>query len=424
MNKANFLFSALCLIFLLNSCVKDDCTRMMTYTKFDPVYKTYDEIRVDPVVEPARDLINPGKIYLFGSMILVNEIDEGVHVIDNSNPASPVKLAFIAIPGNVDIAMSGTILYADNYVDLLAIDIADVQNIRLKKRVNDAFPNFGAHPDKGVIVKYDAREVTEEVKCSEAGNPGRMTTDMLMAQNMNSGGVSAASGGGSREAIGIGGSMARFAVISQNLYVVDNTDLHVYDINVTDNPTRVNQLQVGWGWGIETIFPYQDKLFIGSNTGMFIYDNSDPQNPTYMSQFMHADVCDPVFVDGNFAYVTLRSGTRCQDFQNQLDVVDISDLMNPSLVSSTSLTNPQGLSVSNEKLYLCDGRDGLKVFDVADKFNIGQNQLFHDGSFSAYDAITIPNANILLVVGEDGFFQYNTTSPASLQLLSHIPVQK
>ena len=52
---------------------------------------------------------------------------------------------------------------------------------------------------------------------------------------------------------------------------------------------------------------------------MYIYDNSNPHNPTYMSQFEHAEVCDPVFIEGNFAYVTLRSGSRCNGFQNQLD---------------------------------------------------------------------------------------------------------
>ena len=358
----------------MSACVKDDCKRVMTYTKYEPIYKTYDEIRIDPVVEPGRDLINPGKIYLYGSLILINEIDEGIHVIDNANPSSPAKIAFIAIPGNLDIAMSGTTLYADNYIDLLAIDITDIQNIRLEKRVNDAFPNYGTDPDLGVLVKYNAEEVTEEVICDDPAIWG--TPQIEPFTSVSTGGVSAAAGSGSREAIGIGGSMARFAIDGQNLYVVDNQDMHIFDITVPEDPTRVNQLQIGWGWGIETIFPYQDKLFIGSNTGMFIYDNSNPQNPTYLSEFEHADVCDPVFVNGNFAYITLRSGTRCQGFINQLDVIDISDILNPSLISTTALTNPQGLSVENDKLYLCDGADGLKVFDVADKFNIGQNQLF------------------------------------------------
>lgn len=430
MYKRNVFFAAVAMLFLMASCVKDDCTRVMTYTKHTPVYKTLEEIRVDPTVEPARDLKNPGKIYLYGNLILINEKGEGVHVIDNANPSSPNKLAFISIPGNIDIAMSGNTLYADNYIDLLAIDVSNIQNARLKKRVPNAFPDYGTDPELGILVAYNSEEVTEEVRCDDhstmQGNQwgGMQNIDMMANNGVNNAGVSANVGGAGREAIGIGGSMARFGINGQHLYVVDNQDMHIFDISNSEDPTRVNQVTVGMGWGIETIFPYQDKLFIGSNTGMFIYDNSNPQNPTYLSEFIHADVCDPVFVDGNFAYVTLRSGTNCQGFSNQLDVVDITNITNPTLVSSTNMHNPHGLTVNDDKLYLCDGSDGLKVFDVTDKNAIGQNQLFHDNSFPAYDAITIPRANAVMVIGKDGFYQYNTANPASLELLSHIPVNK
>lgn len=427
MYKRNVFFAAVAMLFLMASCVKDDCTRVMTYTKHTPVYKTLAEIRVDPTVEAARDLKNPGKIYLYGNLILINEKGEGVHVIDNANPSSPAKLAFISIPGNIDIAMSGNTLYADNYIDLLAIDVTNIQNATLTKRVQNAFPDYGTDPDLGILVAYNSEEVTEEIKCDDQNammqtQPWMNNNNMAMMDNAGNAGVSANVGGSGREAIGIGGSMARFGINGQHLYIVDNQDMHIFDISNSQDPNRVNQVTVGMGWGIETIFPYQDKLFIGSNVGMFIYDNSNPQSPTYLSEFQHADVCDPVFVDGNFAYVTLRSGTNCQGFSNQLDVVDISNITNPTLVSSTNMHNPHGLTVEDDKLYLCDGSDGFKVFDLADKQAIGQNQLFHDNSIPAYDAITIPRADAVMVIGKDGFYQYNTSDPAALQLLSHIPV--
>lgn len=426
MYKKNVFFAAVAMLFLMASCVKDDCSRVMTYTKYTPVYKTLAEIRVDPTVEPARELKNPGKIYLYGNLILINEKGEGVHVIDNANPSAPAKLAFISIPGNIDIAMSGNTLYADNYIDLLAIDVSNIQNAHLQKRVQNAFSDLGVDPDLGILVAYTSEEVTEEVGCDDqsfmAQNQwGNMQTIDNTGTGANAG-VSANVGGSGREAIGIGGSMARFGINGQHLYIVDNQDMHIFDISNSQNPTRVNQVNVGMGWGIETIFPYQDKLFIGSNVGMFIYDNSNPQNPTYLSEFQHSDVCDPVFIDGNFAYVTLRSGTNCQGFTNQLDVIDITNITNPTLVSSTEMHNPHGLTIEDDKLYLCDGSDGFKVFDIADKQAIGQNQLFHDSSIPAYDAITIPRADAVLVIGKDGFYQYNTSNPAALQLLSHIPV--
>jgi hypothetical protein len=48
-----------------------------------------------------------GKLFIQGHYIFLNEVDKGIHVIDNSNPAQPRNVAFIDIPGNVDLAVKG-----------------------------------------------------------------------------------------------------------------------------------------------------------------------------------------------------------------------------------------------------------------------------------------------------------------------------
>ena len=79
---------------------------------------------------------------------------------------------------------------------------------------------------------------------------------------------------------------------------------------------------------------------------MQIFDNSNPSEPIHLSTFAHARVCDPVVVNDDYAFVTLRSGDRCSGFVNQLDVVDIKDLENPKLVKSYPMDNPHGLGVA------------------------------------------------------------------------------
>lgn len=420
----NLLFAVSGLLLLSTSCTKDSCKRTITHIKYEPVYKTVNEIRVNPTVEGPRELEDPGKIYLYGTTLLINERSEGVHVVDNSNPSAPVRTAFIKIPGNIDIAMRGNTLYADNYIDLLAIDIADLQNIRVTERVKDAFPAYGVDPQRGLLVDYDETEVTETIDCSEPNfdmmDPRMMNSQAVNTTGATGGGATGASGGAARQAVGIGGSMARFAINGQVLYIVDETSLSVYDIANPAMPSYVSQVNIGRG--IETIFPYRDRLYIGSTQGMFIYDNTNPHNPSFLSEFQHATACDPVFVQGNFAYVTLRGGTPCGSFNNQLDVIDVSDVYNPTLISTTNTTNPHGLSIDDDHLYLCDGNDGLKVFDIQNKQNL--TQLFHEPSTPAYDAITLPNSNVVMVVGKDGFYQYNTSNPSSLQLLSHMEVKE
>ena len=92
---------------------------------FEPVYLSYENLRKSVEIEEPRDISRTGKIYVKDLFLFINEYHEGVHVLDNSDPENPDIIAFIPIPGNVDIAVQGNILYADSYVDLVAIDISD-----------------------------------------------------------------------------------------------------------------------------------------------------------------------------------------------------------------------------------------------------------------------------------------------------------
>lgn len=101
------------------------------YADFD----TWDEI----ISLPAQPIENLGKIYYKDPYIFVNERFKGIHVFDNSDPTQPTPIAFIQIYGSEDIAISGNILYADNYTDLVAIDISDLNNVRVVNRVENLY---------------------------------------------------------------------------------------------------------------------------------------------------------------------------------------------------------------------------------------------------------------------------------------------
>ncbi|MCH2046022.1 MAG: hypothetical protein MK212_18045 [Saprospiraceae bacterium] len=418
MKKLSFLATTLIGMSLLSSCMKDTCTQQVTYIKDIPIYMTTDEVRQPIETEASRVLEEPGKIYLYADYVLVNELNKGVHIIDNSDPSNPKPISFINIPGNVDIAMKGSVLYADNYMDLLAIDISNPNEATVLKRVESVFPTFGVNPDNEneILVGYRQEEVTETVDCNWNGGWGNQWGVMEVGVLNGSSGSKSFSAGRS---IGIGGSMARFTITGNHLYTVDHQDLHVVSILDMADPTEVNRVSVAPG--IETIFPHEDKLFIGGNTGMDIYDCADPSNPSYLSRFEHAFACDPVFVDGDIAYITLRQETACQTGWNQLQVVDISTITAPSLMATYTMENPHGLSVRDEVLYLCEGDFGLKTFDLTDKLTIDQNLLGQIDT-RAYDVIVVPNTDRILLVGDDGFYQYNISDPSSLQLISKLEV--
>ncbi|MGI8638249.1 MAG: hypothetical protein ACR2KZ_22885, partial [Segetibacter sp.] len=117
-------------VLLLQGCLKDTATK--TYTVYSPVYKSVAEVRASIKNDAPSPIAKPGKIVVLGKYIFLNEVDKGVHIIDNTNPAAPVNKYFISIPGNLDLAVKGNTLYADLYKDLVTIDMSNPSAIAVK----------------------------------------------------------------------------------------------------------------------------------------------------------------------------------------------------------------------------------------------------------------------------------------------------
>ncbi len=417
----SFLFAALAIC--MQSCIEDKCTEQRTYTYYEPVYLLSEDIRIDIQAESPRELRSPGKIYFHNQYVFINEVREGIHVINNMNPSNPINEAFVPIPGNLDIAVKGNILYADNYMDLLAINITNPTAPTLEKRVEDVFSWYAYNEEFGYNVHYERTDRTEELDCNHEwyGHFGvqhdggvllesTFDSDVFMPTSTNNSGAAQQS---------VAGSMARFGIAGEYLYALDEGNMDVYSIATANCPEMKNEVYVGWS--IETLFPYGDHLFIGASDGMYIFNNTDPENPYEESKFEHARACDPVYVSGERAFVTLRNGNiECDGFENQLDILDIRDLSNPVLIRSYNMDNPHGLSVTpNQKLFLCEGSYGMKVLDATDSENV--TQLGAMNGFDAYDVIAL-GENHIMVIGKDGFYQFNTQDPNNIQELSLIPV--
>ena len=421
MKKLTIFFAAISLILGTTGCLEDKCDAVRTYTYYTPILKSKEDIRIPIVIDEPQELINPGKIYYFQNYLFINEREEGIHIFDNSDPSNPVNLSFIQIPGNIDMAVQGTYLYADNHMDLITMDISNPAQPMYVSRTEDVFPVYYDDYEKVYIVGYDAK--TEEVNVSCEDDQGDLVFfDGVPSFNALDAGSNESSGINQASNAGVGGSMARFTLSKGHLYTVDENDLRVFDLAIPSKPELSNQVPIGWG--IETIYPYGDNLFIGSSNGMFIFDNQNPNEPTLLSELQHWAACDPVVVEGTTAYVTLRDGNECSGFVNQLDVIDIKDLTNPVLLKSYNMHNPMGLAVLDQTLYLCENTKGLKVFDVSNWREINNRLMQHLQGFQAYDVIALAQQNVALVVGSDGLYQFDISDSDKLTELSLIPVKR
>jgi hypothetical protein len=135
---------------------------------------------------------------------------------------------------------------------------------------------------------------------------------------------------------------------------------------------------------------------------MLIYDIRDPEKPTFISSLQHVRSCDPVVVEGNRAYVTLRRGSRCGGGVNRLDVVDISDIRNPRLLGQTEMNGPYGLGVRNGIVAVCDGTAGLMIYDANNPGDIRRIGGLRD--ITPYDVII--QENLMIVTAKSGFYLY------------------
>jgi len=389
---------ALC---IMQGCVKDQV--MTRTTVYRPVYKTKEEVRANIKSSSPIELTAPGKLFYKDGYVFLNELNKGVHIIDVRNPSAPANIAFVHVPGAVDLAVRGNILYADMYTDLVAIDITNPQAVQLKTVVPGVFPDrvyYSFVPDKQMIIT-EWIAVDTVLRDSETISWGMMKSDVVLMSASSSSSAPGVSNG-------TGGSMARFALSDDRMYTVDHSTLKVFNTAIPEKPVYVKEMSAG-GWDIETIFPFGKNLFLGSMTGMHIFDISSKDNPFRTGSFTHARVCDPVISDGKNAFVTLRNGSKCAGFINQLDVVDISDLSKPKLLKSYPLTNPHGLSKEGDVLIICEGSDGVKFFNAADVNNI--KQLAHVKGMKAFDVIAL--GKIAMVSAEDALYLIDFSVPSN-----------
>ena len=207
-----------------------------------------------------------------------------------------------------------------------------------------------------------------------------------------------------------GGSMARFSVVGDYMYTVDAGVMNIFDLSNPAKPERANKIHLGFD--VESLFAYGETLFIGGALGVYMYDITNPLQPMKSTTFTHVQSCDPVVVSDNFAFVTLNAGSTCQNGTlNQLNIIDVANY--PILIKSVDMWDPKGLGVDGNKLFVCDGDAGLKIFefesnDFNDTQSVDINLVDTLGDIDCYDVIA--SQQRLIVSNQDEIRQFDYTS--------------
>lgn len=285
-------------------------------------------------------------------------------------------------------------MYADSSSDLVVFDISNINQIGVVARLEDVFSVYDYQiPEEADYADFGNFNYADEIIIG-------WTIEQRESSSELGGGIEIFDAALANSNIGVGGSLARFQIFEDYLYTVASHEMTIFNINNLSQPIFVSTEYAGNN--IETLFETDGFLYLGSTDGMYIYGLENPEDPNYISEFVHWTGCDPVVVDGDFAYLTIRSGNNCGDQESVLEVIDIKDKNAPTLVATYSMDNPYGLGFNGDNLFVCDGQSGLKVFDKTNPLDLQLVQTF--SSLNAKDVI--PLSNTLLMIGENALYQY------------------
>jgi hypothetical protein len=118
------------------------CTKVENLAFYDgrgkrPVYLSIEATK-DIRNDTPRAIKQSGTIFLRDTLFFVLEQRRGIHVFNIRDSVRTVNLTFFKIPAITDFTISGNILYADSWRDLVAIDISNILRIRETGRVTNA----------------------------------------------------------------------------------------------------------------------------------------------------------------------------------------------------------------------------------------------------------------------------------------------
>lgn len=383
-----------------------------------PVIKSKSEIRNSIQVKAAQPTNSDGKIYVYNDLLFYIAQNSGIHIFNNQNPENPQNIIFIQLEGVHDISVKNDILYADNFMDLVVFDISNVSDIQLVNVEEDMLLYYATFPEDSLYYQsniytsnedeFVAEYTTIYMERTEVENNPEMFWNSFSIFESD---ILAFDAGIN---IGTGGSYAKFQIYNNALYTIDDYKLNTFNITDYNSISKVSETWLGGWFGgeLETTFILKDYMFIGATNGMHIVGLQDEFNPIYTSSFTHSTGCDPVVVEGNTAYITVRGGNSCGAIEDQVNVIDITDINTPIEHSTYFLSNPYGLGIKNHILYVCND-NGINVFDAQNP-----NEIMLQNTIETTSKDVIPLSSHLIAVGDNVIHQYNYTDNFGLELIS------
>ena len=193
-------------------------------------------------------------------------------------------------------------------------------------------------------------------------------------------------------------------------YITNNQGVDILDISDISNPRKTSTIRINDGaFGI---YVEDDVAYIAGETGLTITNVSEPEHPKIIGSFYDGGVNRNVRVLGSYAYVT--------DYEDGLEILDISDLSNPEKIGCFSLTDARSVEIIDEIAYVTIPSAGLQVLNISDPADLKIIKSVQ-GTGSA-ESICVHDDRIYLGCYGEGIRVISITDPLNPRVLGDFSV--
>ncbi len=361
------------------------------------INNNYDDFQVVDISNPAApavvgacqpssynlDLVAKGN-YVY---ILNGAVNSYIQVVDVSGPTAPRPGASMVFGNNCTrLSLSGDRIYAysENDTYIYTIDISDPSSPRHAGTYGGNDATFEGLTQSGGYVYGACGDYG--LRVLEFSNPDAVTETGRLD---------------------IGGNCSDVAVAGNQIYLAKNErGVQVLDVSTPSNPTRTGAAFTAPANRVEVSGQYAYTAAYG---GMYIVDISSPATPTLTAYFETYGRVKDIAVSGSYVYLS-RDDFGTNDAR--LEVIDVSDPGNPSLVDTyrPGQYNEGPVAVAGEFLYYTAGTR-LIVLDISSPAHpdpVGSFTLREEA-----EELAIAGSNLYVAMGPKGLEILDISGPAS-----------
>lgn len=243
---------------------------------------------------------------------------------------------------------------------------------------------------------------------------------------------------------GVSGSTARMIEANGNIYLLSGLNsteertLKSYQIN--DQGSMSERSAISVGETPETLFADERFLYVGSPEAVRVYEDHPTLGLVFINNAAHflgvnkqsLWFVDPVYSDGEYVYSTLAQG-NIEDYAPEnsertgtLFVYQWGEMSETLRLTDMidGLGYVKGLTIADNKLYVCDLLRGLTVFSLEDRAAPVEIEVIRETKCK--DVLKLSDTHII-TVSSDSITQYVTTDitddhESSVMLVSKLTV--